>query len=237
MLHQKWARFSSKGALSSECQELNALHSQSVDGKRIKIPPRLTSPPESSDPYIIDLLSADAADFCNDFTSRKASNEGIAVNSAAEAEQMILDLFQSPQNAMSEYELFNVAFSLARRFNIDIRHHLGQVNVGALSTAEKYFISATLHLDPDQEAGLWNSLLRSDILDLSSLARKNLLRGMPAEQTFARAMPVSLPLQRLYSSEVQGNPTFFRYLGRAMREYTRKVVIMKVKNTCEKIER
>lgn len=229
MLHQKWARFSPKGALCSECQELNALHSQSVDGKRIKIPARLTSPPEGSEPYILDLLADDASNFCYQFTSREASNGGLVANNADEAEQMILNLLQSPQNAMSEYELFNVALSLARSFKIDIGRHLGQINVGALSAAEKYRISAVLRLDSDQEAGLWNSLLRSDILDSSSLTRKNFLRGMPAEQTFARAMPISLPLQRLYSSEVQGTPTFFRYLGRAMTEHTRKILVLKVK--------
>jgi hypothetical protein len=59
-LHQKWLRCKPEGALSVECQELNALHSQSVDGAKIKIPDRLSNPPETKEPFILDLL-ADAA--------------------------------------------------------------------------------------------------------------------------------------------------------------------------------
>ncbi|KAK7050249.1 RdRP-domain-containing protein [Favolaschia claudopus] len=44
-LHAKWAHGTPLGALSPECQELNALHSQAVDGAAVKIPERLSNPP------------------------------------------------------------------------------------------------------------------------------------------------------------------------------------------------
>jgi hypothetical protein len=43
-LYSKWV-CGPKGALSIECQELNALYSDSVDGAPIRIPDRLSNPP------------------------------------------------------------------------------------------------------------------------------------------------------------------------------------------------
>ncbi|KAG6889600.1 hypothetical protein C0995_016126 [Termitomyces sp. Mi166 len=68
-LHAKWVRASPLGALSPECQELNALYSQSVDGAQVRIPDRLTNPPERTDiePYILDVLEADRKAFADEF--------------------------------------------------------------------------------------------------------------------------------------------------------------------------
>ncbi|KAG7097781.1 hypothetical protein E1B28_005100 [Marasmius oreades] len=49
-----------KGALCSECQELNVLHSQAVDATSVKIPEKLASPPpppKDSEPFILDTLA------------------------------------------------------------------------------------------------------------------------------------------------------------------------------------
>src|ERR1700691_4511118 len=89
-LHQKWVRSSSQGALSSQCQELNALHSQSVDGARIKIPDRLLTPPESDIPYIIDALGVAAADFSSGFLeSHSIAEPGLITHSKEHADELI----------------------------------------------------------------------------------------------------------------------------------------------------
>ncbi|KAL0062572.1 hypothetical protein AAF712_010505 [Marasmius tenuissimus] len=52
-LHTRWVPATPKGAPSSQCQELNALHSQAVDGASVKIPDHQASPPprpEGSEP-------------------------------------------------------------------------------------------------------------------------------------------------------------------------------------------
>lgn len=95
-LHQLWMKCSANGAMSSECQELNALHSQSVDGARIKIPERLLTPPEPTTPYIIDLLSEAAANFVSKFEQNAIeSNIYPSDISREDAEQLIVQLLRS----------------------------------------------------------------------------------------------------------------------------------------------
>lgn len=60
-LYLKWARI--KGPLSEECQQLNRLFSQCVDGNRIRVPQALEDPSEASTethPFILDILHASA---------------------------------------------------------------------------------------------------------------------------------------------------------------------------------
>ncbi|KAF5380175.1 hypothetical protein D9615_006214 [Tricholomella constricta] len=216
-LHAKWVRASPLGALSPECQELNALHSQCVDGARIKIPDRLTDPPERSDlePYILDLLEAERAKFADQF----AKDENVSLRDiitsadANEGQKILVALLQSHQSAVSEYELFNLACIVAHKHNIDIIPFLNHLDMSALSTREKYALSVTLGLSPEDHPYVWNSLIRSDILKPRDLFQRNLNR------------PFSM--QRLYSSKVNGLATFFEYLQMATQEFTRKLLIIK----------
>jgi len=213
-LHSKWVQCSPNGALSSQCQELNALHSQSVDGARIKIPERLLAPPEPTEPFILDLLEKAATDFAEQFIQSASSGNGLTATNAEDAQQLVLQLLTSQQNAVSEYGLFNMALFLARKHGIDVRPYLSHIDIGALTTQQKYALSSQLNLTPQDDPYIWNSLYRSDILTARDLYQKELNR------------PYSL--QRLYSSKVHGLPTFFRYLQMATQDYTRKLLVMKV---------
>lgn len=56
-LYLDWAKL--KGPMSPECQQLNRLFSQCVDGNRIKIPVILEDPPKKNpdmDDFILDVL-------------------------------------------------------------------------------------------------------------------------------------------------------------------------------------
>jgi hypothetical protein len=212
-LHLKWIRASQEGALSSQCQELNALHSQSVDGARIKIPDRLLTPPETDQPYILDLLAEAATAFAERFR-QSSSSSSLSTSSADEAKQLVVQLLQSRQNAVSEYELFNMAYFLAHKHSFDVLPYLSHIDAGALTTEQKYALSSMLSLTSEHDLWLWNSLARSDILTASDLFKKKL------DQPYS--------LQRLYSSKEQGLTTFFEYLRRAIQEYTRKLLILKV---------
>lgn len=64
------------------------------------------------------------------------------------------------------------------------------------------------------ESCIFSSLLRSNIVPGFVLAEQNLSGP--------------LPLQRLYSSEIQGRQAFFEYLKRATTDFTRKLIIIKV---------
>ncbi|TFY74672.1 hypothetical protein EWM64_g9340, partial [Hericium alpestre] len=212
-LHNKWARNSPEGALSKECQELNALYSQAVDGARVQIPERLQNPPPPREDFVLAVLFTAAQEFTSNFLQRSDSSETSDL-SRETAQELIVRLLSISEPAVSEYALLNMARNIARKHNIDFKPYLSHINFGALLTHEKHELASTMDLPPIMQAYMWNSLLRSDILTASELADRNL--GGP------------LRVQRLYSSKTLGLYAFFEYLERAMTEYTRKLMILKI---------
>jgi hypothetical protein len=214
-LHNKWARYSPQGALSRECQELNALYSQAVDGARVSVPERLRSPPEPPEgqQFVLAVLAEDARKFVQTWLT-EIDDIPHAPLTREDADELILQLFSVDEPAISEVKLVRLAHKLARRHDIPFEEYMTHINWGALTEADKFALSATLDLDPWQEALMWNSLLRSDIVTQKDLQPKK-LGGL-------------LRVQRLYTSKELGLPAFFDYLVRAMQNYTRRLVLMKV---------
>ncbi|KAF4607757.1 hypothetical protein EYR40_000092 [Pleurotus pulmonarius] len=216
-LHNKWVRASPKGAMSPECQELNALHSQSVDGARVRIPDRLLTPPEPEEPFVIEVLANAAAEFAVGFSESDASRTQLSIVDEADARNIITELLTSKQNAVSEYELFNMVLRHSRKHSIDVYTYLSYLDMGALSVSEKYAIMASLNPGPgrtrDTEAWMFNSFFRSDILTPRDLYQRNL------------SQPFSI--QRFYSAKASGMATFFKYLRMATQGFTRKVLLLK----------
>ncbi|KAF8877847.1 RNA dependent RNA polymerase-domain-containing protein [Gymnopilus junonius] len=214
-LHAKWSQSSPLGALCVECQELNALHSQSVDGANIRIPDRLKTPPEPPEgtKYILDQLKEAADEFATSFTQSASRRAEVSkLDSQEDAEELMAQLLRSKQNSVSEFELFNLAYRLSQKYMVDIKPYLSQLDFSALTTTEKKVISTTLSLSGVDYPEIWNSLLRSDILTPRDLYQRNLA------QPFA--------IHRLYSSRVSGGATFFEYLKMATRDYSRKLLII-----------
>ncbi|KAG8739309.1 hypothetical protein FRC10_005793 [Ceratobasidium sp. 414] len=212
-LHNKWAR-TLNGAMSPQCQELNALHSQSVDGARIRIPDRLTTPPVVDEPFVLDVLAEKARSFADRFTVEEAPNLSQLEKPTAKAMlKNLLSLDSSAFSASSEYEILQLCLRFAARNQIDIKDYLNHINFDGLSAQEKYGLSSALNLSPESHPFVWNSVLRSNIVPGFVLEEQNL------------AGP--LPLQRLYSSEIQGRAAFFEYLKRATTDFTRKLIIIK----------
>jgi len=216
-LHAKWARSSPEGALCTECQELNALHSQSVDGASIKIPDRLTTPPEPSGPFIVDLLEEHATRFAEAFEIRTNTVEAVTLTVDPEtAEAITLNLLRSDQRAITEYELFNIAYQFWRKHCLsnNINRLLMHIDVSALTTQEKYAVSSALELNAQETVYIWNSLFRSDILT--------------KEDLYQRALDRPFSIQRLFSSRINSMSTFFEFLRRGVQEYTRKLIVIQV---------
>ncbi|KAF8439377.1 RNA dependent RNA polymerase-domain-containing protein [Boletus edulis BED1] len=215
-LHQQWIRGSPKGAMSPECQELNALHSRSVDGARVRIPERLRKPPATEGPFILDILADAAEKFRTRFTTRVANELDPATTSPEDAEDVLAQLFKNKPEAVSEYELFSMAVAFARKYSInlfELKPYLAHLDFGALAAHEKHVISTTLGLSPTEHRRMWNSLLTSDILSMRDLQQRQLDRP--------------LSMQRLYSSAEKSTATFFQYLQIAFEQYTRKLLILK----------
>ncbi|RDX43226.1 RdRP-domain-containing protein [Lentinus brumalis] len=204
-LHNKWVRYSPKGAMSDECQDLNALHSLVVDGGSVKIPDRLLHPPSDPEvPFILDQLREAAKAFHDEFMQGAAAS-GEQHADEVESEALLL--------AVSEYELAMMAVRLAEKHQLDIRRHLGHVDFSAFSTAEKHAFSFHLGLTPQTDPYVWNSLMRSEILQPRDLEDRKL--GGP------------LRLQKLYCSSQQGRAAFFEYLREATENFERRLLIMK----------
>ncbi|KAJ6529218.1 RNA dependent RNA polymerase-domain-containing protein, partial [Mycena capillaripes] len=219
-LHAKWVRASSLGALSPECQELNALHSQSVDGAAVKIPERLQTPPippGGEDAFIINQLASAARKFADEFIQSNRSAITPSPDDPNAGRQLLSRLLLSSQNSLSEYELFTLAFSLSRKLGMskdEFLPYLAHLDFGALTTTQKYAVAHALDLaDREEYPFLWNSLIRSDILTPRDLYERSL------NQPFS--------LQRLYSSKINGLGSFFFYLRMATNEFTRKLLILK----------
>ncbi|KAF8709476.1 AAA domain, partial [Rhizoctonia solani] len=216
-LHNKWAR-TLKGAMSPECQELNALHSQSVDGARIRIPERLIKPPEVTDPFVLDVLITEAHIFSKRFLTTEAVHfDKLEYITAGDTLKTIMSLDGSAFPTLTENEIVQLCRRFARRNMIDFRDYLYHVDFSALSANEKYALCSALDLNPESHPFIWNSLLRSDVVPGFVLAEQNL--------------DGPLPLQRLYSSKIQGRQAFFEYLKRATTDFMRKLIIIKVLGT------
>lgn len=220
--------------MSVQCQELNALHSQSVDGARIRIPDRLTSPPEVEEPFVLDVLAEKAREFAASFLFDEAANFTALDPPTAEAVLKGLLSLDSPAfSASTEKEVVHMCMKFAARNGLDIKQYLNYINFGGLSAEEKYAISSALDLTPETHPFVWNryvlqflSLLCAAYNQrLSSLLRSNVVPGFVLEE---QNLAGPLPLQRLYSSEIQGRQAFFEYLKRATTDFTRKLIIVKV---------
>ncbi|KZT10828.1 RdRP-domain-containing protein [Laetiporus sulphureus 93-53] len=216
-LHAKWVRSSPKGAMSDECQDLNALHSQAVDGASVKIPERLRSPPEPDSPYVIDLLQDSAKRFFETYIQSEPDALEAQTLSPEAAGEVLARFLSTEKTALSECEVVTMAAAFARRNGISLRPYLCHIDFGALATSEKHALSLQLGLTPEHDPYIWNSrfisLIRSEILRSRDLSTRDL--GGP------------LRLQKLYSSSEQGRAAFFEYLKDATQQYNRRLMILK----------
>lgn len=199
-LHAKWARISPIGALCVECQELNALHSQSVNGANIKIPDRLATPPEPKDgtKYILDKLEEATDAFAAEYVQSASQRTEMTTIGQDEAELLLNQLLRSEQTSISEFELFNLAYRMSQKYDIDIKPFLAHLDFSALTTSQKHPMSATLQFTIGDCPEIWDSLVRLDILTAQDLYQRNLA------QPFA--------MHRLYSSATSDLAIFFEYL-------------------------
>lgn len=155
-LHNKWVRYSAKGAMSDECQDLNALHSLVVDGGSVKIPDRLLHPPTDFDvPFVLDLLREAAKAFHDEFM-QGTDISGERHGDIVDPEDLLVGLLTSEKLAVSEYELAMMAVRFAGKHQLDISKHLGHIDFSAFSTAEKHAFSLTVGLTPQKDPFVWN---------------------------------------------------------------------------------
>jgi len=140
--------------MSTQCQELNALHSLAVDGNRIKIPPRLQEPPEATQPYIIDELAKAAAEFAKEFLASVPARS--LADDPQDARETISLLLSSDQHAFPEWQLVQKCMALAWKYRLDFRQFLPQIDFGSLTSEQKHVLAGALFMDPNEYARMWN---------------------------------------------------------------------------------
>lgn len=119
--------------MSLQCQQLNRLFSQCVDGNRIRIPEnlkeltKLEDPPKpktAAGPFILDTLHAASTDFVRE-------NADIRPKSGDETD--IMDLFLArDQIAMSKSDLLQLVLKWYQLRNIDVLGYSQLLNFSAL---------------------------------------------------------------------------------------------------------
>jgi hypothetical protein len=152
-LHWKWVRCT-EGAMSKECQELNALYSQCVDGAMIKIPDRLRFPPEPSKPFIVDVMLGVAKEFAQQWLSGEDSIK--TKGDKFGEEQTITVLLSSQRISMSEFQTLQLAFKISQRSSINLRPYYGLMHFNALNSNEKHEICALFKLAVEDQGMVWN---------------------------------------------------------------------------------
>ena len=180
------------------------------------IPDRLSKPPETEEPSIVDLLTAAATAFSKRLLGSLPVYEMARELPQDDAMEYIRQLLRGERYAVSEFEMFNMAVTIAQKRDIDIRPMLSYLDAGALTAEQKYSVSSTLELTPEEDRHIWNSLFWSDILTERDLEHRGLNRG--------------LPFQRFYSSRRHGLQAFWQYLRICLQDFTRKVLILKVRH-------
>lgn len=145
--------------MSKECQELNALYSQCVDGARIRIPERLRNPPTPTGPFIVDILNDEAASFAQKWLTQQ---EILPIEQEdAEAIISVLVTTQHQTLVLSEAEIIRKCIQLAREHQVDLRPYFSHFNWGALSTSEKYEVCHALQLGEEDRKMAWNRYISS----------------------------------------------------------------------------
>ncbi|KAF4447211.1 hypothetical protein F53441_9259 [Fusarium austroafricanum] len=163
-LYLDWARVS--GPMSAQCQELNRLFSQCVDGNRIKIPDKLRSPPKLSDdapPFILDVLHDDSRDQVRRLSLTDNGNlDGYDVDS-------IQLLLSREDVAISEFECVKLAYTWCLKNKTSFENLLHLFDFNVLTAEQKSWILAHVPPSPSTPSLVLNALCSSGILQTNEL--------------------------------------------------------------------
>ncbi|OAP58356.1 hypothetical protein AYL99_07446 [Fonsecaea erecta] len=167
-----WAR--ALGPRCSQCQELNRLFSQCVDGNRIKIPDKLLDPPEAppdAQPFILDVLRDAARQHCS--SVKKAKNPlnaveqrglGHDIQTMGIADRGLLEFILSNPAPFSDFELAKLTLAWCRRNNVRFEEFWAYFDPSQLTADEQAWILAELPPSPEYPSHYKNGLLQSKIL-------------------------------------------------------------------------
>ncbi|KAL4947610.1 RNA dependent RNA polymerase-domain-containing protein [Aspergillus filifer] len=161
-LFLEWAIRNEEGALSSECQELNRLHSLCVDGNRIRIDDRFTKLPPlkegASDAFILNILHHAAEQESQQRIATQTSWEGL------DSREVIETILSQPRGC-PEFRMIGLVHDWCRRTKqAELSEFLPYFDLAALTVEQQHWLLQVLPVATELPALVMNGLLSSDIL-------------------------------------------------------------------------
>ena len=197
--------------MSSECQQLNRLFSQCVDGNRIRIPEPLKDPPQplpESPPFILDVLH-EAAKTTIAQRTLDAQNFG---DYSFDAMQLLLT---RDEHAISEFELVQLISNWCRRNNEALEEFAPFFDYSLLCDEEKAWVLSRLPATSDNPSVVLNGLTQSNILSSSQLGN------------FKLDYP-NLRWRCVFDTTVNRLGSFLDQLSRTLELFHKKLIILRV---------
>ncbi|KAG4270545.1 hypothetical protein FPRO04_11414 [Fusarium proliferatum] len=183
-LYLDWARVA--GPMSAQCQELNRLFSQCVDGNRIRIPDKLctaTKPLPDAPPFILDVLHDDAKEWVRRLA---VTQDGDLAGYDFDAIQL---LFSREDVAIGEFECVKLAYSwcLKNKTPFESLLHLFDFNI--LTADQKAWVLAHVPGSATVTGLIQNALCSSGILRPPELQQFHLdYPGIKWKRTYDSSM-------------------------------------------------
>ncbi|KAI0517332.1 RdRP-domain-containing protein [Xylaria bambusicola] len=210
-LYLDWVKI--KGAMAPECQELNRLFSQCVDGNRIKVPPRLENVPQPSGdtpPFILDILHNSAMRSLDRMSHEERDMEGYDYD----AMELLLN---RDGIAVSEFELIQLTTKWCRRNDTPFYDLLQFFDFNSLTAEQKAW---TVGQIPDLPPDLGMKNLVTNALCSSELVSTQELSGFSLDNA-------RIHWKRTYSSHDR-MATFLEEVSRSLELFHRKLIILRV---------
>ncbi|KAK7910584.1 hypothetical protein PG985_013065 [Apiospora marii] len=208
-LYLDWARV--KGPMASECQELNRLFSQCVDGNRIKVPPRLEKAPQptpETPKFILDELHETAIATISQDRTSSVDVEALGFDA--------LELLLCRDNiAVSEFELVKLVAIWCRKHNASLVDFLPYFDLNVLTAEEKNWILAYLPALQGMPNLVLNALCTSSILADHELSP-------------FRLNDHRLGWKRVYDSSQDRLGTFLDTAAKTLELFHKKLVVLRV---------
>jgi hypothetical protein len=213
-LYMKWARISN--AMSPECQQLNRLFSQCVDGNFIRIPEnlkefsKLEDPPEpvqATTPFILDTLHAASTDFIH---------QSVKIRPEISDSADIMDLCMSRDKiAMSEFELLQLLLAWCERRGLDTAEYIHLIDFSTLTDEQRIWTLGRIPPSVALPSLVRNGLLQSELISPEEFQRFSLDRAQ-------------LHWKPIFKSSTDRMGRFLTSLCRSSELFHKKLVILSV---------
>ncbi|EGR51723.1 Hypothetical protein TRIREDRAFT_55637 [Trichoderma reesei QM6a] len=213
-LYLKWAR--ATGAMSAECQELNRLFSQCVDGNRIKEDhlKKFEKPPEpdaEAPPFVLDELHEAAKDIIIQQKRNMQNHMDDMDGYTFDGLQLLLC---REDVAISEPELIRMAVRWCRRTNTSFYELMHMFDLNSLKAEDKAWVLAQVPSYSDAPSLIYNALCSSSLLTEAELKHFHL--NYPG-----------LHWKRVYTSEQDRLATFLEAATRNLELFHKKMIVFR----------